>query len=429
MRQHRGKWFRQRLIVTFHMWFLIALIPAFFCLGQALAETVVDDFNDGIQDPAIWGTDVPKGHGHLNETNGHLEYTCGTGTKEDSSDRPILRRFPYNAPWEIIIEATNTTLPTGNQWSSFGIVVENAKNGDDWIEVELAAQVGAQGPFYMFWAEFHHDNDAYVAYAYEGTISTSAPIRVSFDNATKVFTVSYFDGAFWNSFGTFGVNGSGGFHGNADWGLTDSDQFIANIFGYSQNMTVNDGEMYGDNFEETGGVPPPPTELSVPEGTIGTRITITGPGFGQKKGKVLIGGLTQKIATWTNTSITVMVKKAPLPGETAYDVSIQPKQKGTPRSDLPGGFAVRNPYINPLTSETHGAPGATATIKGKWFGTKKGKLYMEDQKCKVTSWTMDPTTGESQIVFVVPEKIGAGSYSLEVGNKVGRSLPFGFTVP
>jgi hypothetical protein len=42
---------------------------------------------------------------------------------------------------------------------------------------------------------------------------------------------------------------------------------------------------------------------------------------------------------------------------------------------------------------------------------------------------MDPTTGESQIVFVVPEKIGAGSYSLEVGNKVGRSLPFGFTVP
>jgi hypothetical protein len=427
MKQHGGKWFRQRLIVTLNMWFLIALIPAVFCLGEALADTVVDDFNDGIKDPAIWGTDIPKGHGHLDETNGHLEYTCGTGTKVDSSDRPILRRFPYNATWEIIIEATNTTSPTGDQWSSFGIAVENANNGGDWIEVELAAS----NQSYFFWAEFHHNN-ADIGDAVAFPISTSTPIRVSFDDATKVLTVSYSidpgPNYQWVDFGTFGVAGSGGAY-NADWGLADSDQFIAYIFGYSENMTVNDGEMYGDNFEEIGGVPLPPTELSVPEGTIGTRITITGPGFGQKKGKVLIGGLTQKIATWTNTSITVIVKKAPLPGETAYDVSIRPKQKGTPTSDLLGGFTVRKPYINPLTSDTHGATGATATIRGKWFGTKKGKLYMEDQKCKVTSWTMDPTTGESQIVFVVPEKIGAGSYSLEVGNKVGRSLPFGFTVP
>ena len=426
MKRHGDKWFRQRLIVTLNLWFLIALIPAVFCLGQAFADTQGDDFNDNAKDTTKWGTDEVKGHGQLNETNGHLEYTCGKATKEDSSDRPwILRRFPYNADWSVQIDATNNTLPTGNQWSSFGIVVENANNGDDWIEVELAA---ASNQSHFFWAEFWH-NHVFVEDAYAGAISTSAPIRVSFDHVTKVVTVSYFDGAFWNDFGTFGVAGSGGGNGNADWGLTDSDQFIAYIFGYSENMVVGDGELYGDNFQEIGGVPPPPTELSVPEGTFGTQITITGPGFGRKKGKVLIGGLTQKIATWTSTSIKVIVKKAPLPGETAYDVSIRPKQKGTPTSDLPGGFTVRKPYIDPLTSDTHGASGAAAAIKGMWFGTKKGKLYVGDQKCKVTSWTMDPATGESEIVFVVPPKIVAGNYLLEVENKVGRSSSFDFTVP
>ena len=63
-----------------------------------------------------------------------------------------------------------------------------------------------------------------------------------------------------------------------------------------------------------------------------------------------------------------------------------------------------------------------------WFGTKKGKVYVGAQKCKVNSWTMNPTTGESTIVFVVHKKIGAGTYVLEVENKIGRSLSFGFEV-
>ena len=384
-----------------------------------------DDFNDGIKDPAKWGTDEVKGRGQLNETNGRLAYTCGSKNGISSSDRPWkLTQFPYDAPWEIVIDATNTTSPTGNQWSSFGIVVENAKNEDDWIEVELAASEQS----HMFWAEFY-DNNAYSGDASAGAMSTSAPIRISFNNVTKVFTVSYFDGVVWNSLGTFGVNGSGGINGNATWGLTDSDHFIAYIFGYSENMTVIDGEMYGDNFQETGGVVPPPPQLSVLQGTYGTQITITGSGFGDKKGKVLMGGLTEKIDTWTDTSITLTVKKVPLPGETAYDVSIQPKPKGTPTFDLPGGFTVTKPYINPDTSDTHGAPGAEATIRGMWFGTKKDTVYVGQQKCKVTSWTMEPTSGVSEIVFVVHKKIGAGSYVLEVENNVGRSLSVGFTVP
>ena len=50
--------------------------------------------------------------------------------------------------------------------------------------------------------------------------------------------------------------------GNADWALTDADYFKAYVFGYSENMDINSGDLYGDNFGETRWhCPLPPTEL------------------------------------------------------------------------------------------------------------------------------------------------------------------------
>jgi hypothetical protein len=238
-------------MATLHIWLLIGLIPAFFCLGQALADT--DDFNDNIKDTTKWGTDEVKGHGHLNETSGRLEYTCGTGTTRDSSDRPwILHRFPYDADWSVQIDATNNTIPSTNQYSSFGINVRSAIDQDNEIEVELEAYPGGVSGVL---AEFHYLGIPY-SYAEQLTGSKSAPIRISFNSATKVLTVSYDDGSQWVDFGSFGVAGSGGASSNADWGMTDMDQFMAYLFGYSERMAVGDGQLYGDNFSETGGVAP-----------------------------------------------------------------------------------------------------------------------------------------------------------------------------
>ena len=174
--------------------------------------------------------------------------------------------------------------------------------------------------------------------------------------------------------------------------------------------------------------------LSVIEGTVGTEITINGSGFGDKKGKVLMGDVAIKIAKdgWTPTEITAIVKKVFPVG--AYPVTIQPKPyKTAPPVVLPGAFTVNKPQIDPDLSDKNGAPDTEATIRGLWFGYKKGsplngKVYLGEQKCKVKSWTMDPTTGESTIVFVVPKNIVAGTYVLEVQNKVGRSLG-AFTTP
>jgi hypothetical protein len=246
------------------MWLLIGLTLAVFSSGQVFAQGEGDNFNDNSKDPAKWGTDEVKGRGQLNETGGRLEYTCGSGSGESSSDRPWKRRrFPYNAPWEITIDATNTTSPSGSQWSSFGIHIESAKDKHNSVEVELAASNQSN----MFWAELFVNSDS-MAWSTAGAMSTSALIKMSFNPAAKVFTVSYDADPSpdyqWVDFGTFGVNGSGGFNGNVSWGLTDSDQFIAYVFGYSIGMTVGDGQMYGDNFQETGGLEPAQPEIRGP---------------------------------------------------------------------------------------------------------------------------------------------------------------------
>ncbi len=437
MRRHIGIMFGKGLAIALMVGFLIGFSPVVFISGQAFA-TGTDDFNDNSKDPALWGTDKIKGQGQLNEINGRLEYTTsGSGTPLDSSDRPWKYRFPYNAPWEVLISATNNTLANSNQWSSFGINVQSSLDPDDDIEVELAALPPQS---YMFWSELH-ENGVYIADAYAPTMMKSAPIRLSFDNTNKIFTVSYFDGAFWNSFGTFGVNGLGGLNGNANWGLSGPDYFIAYVFGYSERMDVNGGEMYGDNFQETGGVPLPPAELVVNEGTTGTQIRITGSDFGLKKGKVLLGagGKTKlKIAKggWTDDTIIGTVSKVPLPAGSypaPFEVMIQTKHKPPQSFIATDTFTVTNPVIDTVLPLS-GAVGEEIEITGRFFGAKKGKVFLEDQVnnkmkgCKVTYWFMDKLTGDSTVRFIVP-KLPTDLYPLYVSNKkVGSSQAVDFGV-
>lgn len=172
-----------------------------------------------------------------------------------------------------------------------------------------------------------------------------------------------------------------------------------------------------------------PPGLSQNEGTLGTKITITGSGFGEKKGKVLIGGIATKIAKdgWGDSAINCTVTKV-LPPEDPYNMTIMVQPyKTTPPITLTDAFTVKNPELDPLTTDQdHGSPGTPITITGRFFGIKKGKVYLEDpvsgqkKACRVTEWSMDPTNGESRLTFVVP-KLTSGDYTLKVANKVGQA--------
>jgi len=185
-------------------------------------------------------------------------------------------------------------------------------------------------------------------------------------------------------------------------------------------VTMNAGITVNAKFTWNGSTP----GLSPSEGTIGTQLTIIGTGFGIRKGKVLIGGVSTKIGTdgWNNNRITCTITKV-LPEGGPYHVTIRPY-----RADditLPNAFTVKSPEIHSLDFY-NGATGDPITITGHFFSTKKGKVYLEYEKngqpkkknCKVTSWGMD------SITFLVPKtskSFPADSYPLKITNKIGIS--------
>jgi hypothetical protein len=172
--------------------------------------------------------------------------------------------------------------------------------------------------------------------------------------------------------------------------------------------------------------------ISPAQGTLGTAIVITGAGFTDKKGKVLIDGVSavklDKDGGWSDTRISGTISKVPLPAD-IYEVTITSKDM-TENITIADGFTVRDPQIAPLTVD-HGKAGDEITITGGYFGAKKGKIYIDlgggkKKTCKVVFWFMNPTTGESQATFVVPKGIEPSlvPYPLKLDNKVGSAESF-----
>jgi hypothetical protein len=184
--------------------------------------------------------------------------------------------------------------------------------------------------------------------------------------------------------------------------------------------------LYGDiTVTATFDIPP---HLSVSEGTIGTELIIhagSSSGFGTRKGKVLIGNTAAKITNWTDTAITCSVTKVPLPAS-VNDIAVKVRPyKTAPIITLDSAFTVMGPVIDDVIPDS-GSPGDTITIRGKFFSTKKVKVYLGDKKCKVTLWEMDSATGDSTITFEVPKGFESSvtPYPITVTNKVGQTSSF-----
>lgn len=170
--------------------------------------------------------------------------------------------------------------------------------------------------------------------------------------------------------------------------------------------------------------PDEPKGLFPAEGTIGTETTILGSEFGTEKGKALVGKAALKILEWTDDSIRCLLTKA-LPPD-IYEVTIQPQAKGSSPIIIEHGFTVKAPKIDSVDPTT-GSTGDEITIHGFFFGTKKGKVTLGGESCKVLSWTMDPTTGESEIRVVVPKGLSPGVNEFKVTTGVGMDT-VNFTV-
>ena len=142
--------------------------------------------------------------------------------------------------------------------------------------------------------------------------------------------------------------------------------------------------------------------------TIGSQFTIEGSGFGSKKPKVYVEyegrKAKAKVVNWSDISLTAIWKKKISPG--TYNLFVQPKIKGVEPVPL-GTLSIANPSIIEMISGS-GTQGETVTVNGKFFTTKKPKVYLihketsKKKKCKVISYTMNTQTGESLLQFVIP---------------------------
>jgi hypothetical protein len=179
------------------------------------------------------------------------------------------------------------------------------------------------------------------------------------------------------------------------------------------------------------------TALFIKQVTIGTEITITGSDFGAKKGKVLIGDVTAKIADggWTDDAITCMVNKVSEGSPGIFDVTVIPEINSASPIPFENAIVFKKPEIDSL-SVNHGVTKASVDIYGKFFGTKRPRIYLEytnkngharARRCRVTSWAMDSNTGVSRINFRVPRSLEPKDYQLKVVNKVGAATT-SFTV-
>ena len=227
------------------------------------------------------------------------------------------------------------------------------------------------------------------------------------------------------------------FYGSTDWdgGASIAVDGDSNIYvaGYSNATWGDPINPHSDSSSDILVLKMADSITSSPqEGTIGTELTISGSGFGDKKGKVLIGGVATKIAKdgWHDDHIICTVTKLPEgPYTDPFDVTIITKSKPPVSIPLEDAFTVRTPRIS-----SYSLTNTEVTVNGVFFGGKKGKVYLVSQtgsikpkSCKVTYWYMDPTDGtNSQIKFMIP-KVEPGSYWLYISNKVGNSpidVPF-----
>jgi len=147
------------------------------------------------------------------------------------------------------------------------------------------------------------------------------------------------------------------------------------------------------------------------EGTIGSRFTISGWGFGPDKPDVVVGRGRCRILEWGATDIHCVLMKATRAG--AVDIRIRSGGQTIIRRD---GFTVRAPMINPMAPTRIGRQ-RNMTVSGDFFGTERGQVRLikdrERLDCRVLDWAMD------SIRFVLPRGL-VGVYDLSVSNSVGQ---------
>jgi hypothetical protein len=162
------------------------------------------------------------------------------------------------------------------------------------------------------------------------------------------------------------------------------------------------------------------THVDPATGDLGSVITITGHGFGDKRGKVSLAQvdapsgkkakvLRPRILSYSDTAIEIKLLTGVLG---LYDVTVTPAGKGATPEVAASAFALVLPTLDD-TGAIEATPNATITVTGQYFGATKGLVSIGGQRAKVTAWTSTSFTCQ------VPGKLPSAYHDLIVRNKLG----------
>ena len=245
------------------------------CLAIVLAPVLAfaagsDDFNDNSKDTSKWGNDVlTGGFGVLTEQNQRLEFTVSNPLTDGDTLRPwILERFPVDADWTVQVDVHNSTGPFGfGSVNSAGFTVFHPTQNTSELFLEFYAVSGGIGSFVEL---TKNDSTVDIQDSNTGNSSLTGAVRMEYSGATMVascfYDIDVSDGYQWTPFANYGLGGSGGTTANTDWNLKSGQQFSVWVYGFAEFMTVSSGQLYLDNFVETGGAPPTGGPAPVPTG-------------------------------------------------------------------------------------------------------------------------------------------------------------------
>ena len=159
-----------------------------------------------------------------------------------------------------------------------------------------------------------------------------------------------------------------------------------------------------------------PFTFTPANGTLGTVLEMSGPGFGAKKGKVYLekDGIryATKVSEWnlggTTNKIKAAVSKTPPAGR--YRIVLVSREVGELRAD--DTFEIMAPEIDSVSVALVDGK-KVATILGDYFGnTKKPKVFMhngtKDLSCKVIS------TEGTEIQCYPNKSVVTGTYTVKV---------------
>ncbi|NDV61245.1 hypothetical protein G0Q06_02135 [Puniceicoccales bacterium CK1056] len=223
------------------------------------AQLTVDDFEDNLKDPALWGTDEGSGSAQLTETNGRLEFTNSDFIGEVEVSRPSQLALPVDSGWIVTVEVANFVVTAFNpQIASLGIAVFPA--GDQvrevWIELYSSWTAGGDAVWgYNTQLVKASDPDGYYGADSGNQIPVSeGQLRLIYDSATRIITAEFWPNGEpgWIELATFGVSGSGGNEGNSNWGLGAADTFDLTLWGYADAKSVSAGSIYFESFSVEG---------------------------------------------------------------------------------------------------------------------------------------------------------------------------------